>query len=525
MGYALAMSAEIRAWLDELQATEPATSAAVRRALIALAELGPALGPPLVRPLPTGWSPGADPREALDYAYQDRLERLAVLRHGVADAASVRAEIEARLAELESASAGEGAAAASTAASEGAKAARTAGEVSELRALLPGLVRAERRLTEASQRMQADVDMFRVRKESLKAGYTAAEAQRSLAGLLSEVNGPDDEVAHAADAAARLAELETEMGQLVDGETSPARLLELRPGRPGEPGNDVSLIFAAEPAGTALLISVVHGDDALRYEWRQATEVAAEVLRGVKAGQDRCASAVRFADAGAFAAAVGPQAEPGTGSGAASAGNGAEGGGLSIPWLPFPLVAQGHPPCRYQVLAGSLDLTSAPGTDLFIDPAGAWPVPDAGRLVGVPPPGDFSLSARVSVGFGAVYDAGVLLVHAGERSWAKLCFELSPQREPTAVTVVTRDTSDDCNSFEVTGNTLWLRICRTGRAWAFHASTDGAWWKLLRYFDLGDQGPVSVGFLAQSPTGRGCTASFSRIDFRPGAPSDLRDGS
>ena len=96
-----------------------------------------------------------------------------------------------------------------------------------------------------------------------------------------------------------------------------------------------------------------------------------------------------------------------------------------------------------------------------------------------------------------MYDAGVLLLHAAERQWAKLCFEYSPQLKPTAVTVVTRGTSDDCNSFEVDGSTLWLRITRSGAAWAFHASTDGAWWRLLRYFALsGDT--VRVGFLAQS---------------------------
>jgi hypothetical protein len=34
-----------------------------------------------------------------------------------------------------------------------------------------------------------------------------------------------------------------------------------------------------------------------------------------------------------------------------------------------------------------------------------------------------------------------------------------------------------------------------------------------------------VGFLAQSPTGAGCTAVFDQISLRQGAPSDLRDGS
>jgi regulation of enolase protein 1 (concanavalin A-like superfamily) len=201
---------------------------------------------------------------------------------------------------------------------------------------------------------------------------------------------------------------------------------------------------------------------------------------------------------------------------------------LKLPGLPFALEPVGGPPPGCRVRHGVLTLTAAAGTDLFVDPGGpemsTAAVPDAGRFVGLPPAGDFTLAAQVSVEFASMYDAGVLLLHAAERQWAKLCFEYSPQLTPTAVTVVTRGTSDDCNSFEVAGHTLWLRITRSGPAWAFHASTDGTWWRLLRYFALpGDL--VRVGFLAQSPTGTGCAATFDRITFRPGAPENLRDGS
>ncbi len=197
-----------------------------------------------------------------------------------------------------------------------------------------------------------------------------------------------------------------------------------------------------------------------------------------------------------------------------------------MPGLPFPLEPAGSPPAGCRVLRGVLTLTAAAGTDLFVDPADPEParLPDAGRFTGLPPAGDFTLAAQVSVEFGSTFDAGVLLVHAAERRWAKLCFEYSPQLRPTAVTVVTNQTSDDCNSFEVDGGTLWLRITRSGAAWAFHASADGAWWRLLRYFALPGE-LVRVGFLAQSPAGEGCAATFDRITFRSGAPENLRDGS
>jgi regulation of enolase protein 1 (concanavalin A-like superfamily) len=202
---------------------------------------------------------------------------------------------------------------------------------------------------------------------------------------------------------------------------------------------------------------------------------------------------------------------------------------LKLPSLPFPLEPAGSPPPGCHVRRGALILSAAAGTDLFVDPAGADPgqVPDAGRFVGLPPAGDFTLAAQVQVQFGSMYDAGALLLHARERHWAKVCLEYSPQQRPTAVTVVTRGVSDDCNSFEVTGDTLWLRITRSGAAWAFHASADGSAWRLLRYFALGGDPAelVRVGFLAQSPTGPGCTATFDHISFQPGAPMNLRDGS
>jgi uncharacterized protein len=198
----------------------------------------------------------------------------------------------------------------------------------------------------------------------------------------------------------------------------------------------------------------------------------------------------------------------------------------SFPGIPFPLVAEGAPACAVDLQGDAVVLTGSPKSDLFIDPAGDGAGPDAGRFLGQPPPGDFTLRARVDVGFRTAFDAAVLLVHVSESAWAKLCFEYSPLRRPTVVTVVTRGTSDDCNSFEVDGTSVRLRITRSGRTWAFHASADGTRWRLVRYFTLGEHesGLIArVGFLAQSPFGESCRAVFDEITFSPGAPADLRD--
>lgn len=39
-----------------------------------------------------------------------------------------------------------------------------------------------------------------------------------------------------------------------------------------------------------------------------------------------------------------------------------------------------------------------------------------------------------------------------------------------------------------------------------------------------DEGEPSVGFLAQSPTGKGCAVAFERISFRAEHLDDLRSG-
>jgi regulation of enolase protein 1 (concanavalin A-like superfamily) len=171
---------------------------------------------------------------------------------------------------------------------------------------------------------------------------------------------------------------------------------------------------------------------------------------------------------------------------------------------------------------GALRVTAGPRTDLFTDPGGRPARTDAPCLLGAVE-GDFLFGARVTVEFRATFDAGVLLLRRGDEQSAKLCFEYSPEEVGTIVSVVTRIVSDDANSFAVEGETVWLRIARVGPSFAFHASTDGGRWDLIRHFALeGDS--TEIGFLAQSPTGDGCTAAFDEIFFRPERLADLRSG-
>ena len=203
---------------------------------------------------------------------------------------------------------------------------------------------------------------------------------------------------------------------------------------------------------------------------------------------------------------------------------------LSLPELPFSMIASHVGVFRYADATSALIATAPPHTDFYVNPGGdasadAESLLNAAMLLGAPPAGDFQLSARVSVDFEAQFDAGVLMLWRDERYWTKFCFEYSPAAEPMVVSVVTREVSDDANSFVVDGRSVWMRLSRIDRAYALHASTDGAVWRLVRVFSLGPTTDHRIGFEVQSPTGQGCTVVFDHISFRTDRLADLRDGS
>ena len=175
-------------------------------------------------------------------------------------------------------------------------------------------------------------------------------------------------------------------------------------------------------------------------------------------------------------------------------------------------------------LDGTLHIVAGPRTDLFIDPAGGPAQLGAPRLM-TDVDGDFQLSAYVKADLQATFDAGALVLHAADYCWVKLALERSPQGEAMVVSVVTRGLSDDANGRVVTGDGVWLRVSRMGPTCALHASDDGARWELVRHFALDAPAALSAGFLAQSPTGEGCTATFDHVGLVNEPLAELRDGS
>jgi uncharacterized protein len=197
---------------------------------------------------------------------------------------------------------------------------------------------------------------------------------------------------------------------------------------------------------------------------------------------------------------------------------------VGIPRVPVSLRWDAENASSYTTSEDGLVIEAGPNTDLFIDPRRSAETLNAPHLL-ASAVGDFLLSARVRVDFKQTFDAGALLLWLNDRAWGKLAFELSPQGKPMVVSVVTRGTSDDCNAFIVDDRHVWLRIARVGPAYAFHASTDGEYWRLIRLFSLYASDAPSYGFAAQSPTGSGCSATFDAISYEPKRLAELRDGS
>jgi hypothetical protein len=233
---ALAMPVEVGEWLAELCDGQPPAATLVVHALAALMTEGAALGAPVLVPVADD-QPTALPT-ALDWCYQRCLEDCAAMRG--------RAAYD------------------------------------------PGLAGASRRL-------QEQADAFRIRKEVLKARYIAAQVEVAIAAAEA------DEVQQSQDVGmvqARLAELTTEIEQVLDRHSWPANLMELRP---GAPDNDaIRILFAFEPVGTALLLVVLEGQEAIGEHFGEALELAVDTLCKIRAGQAPEAAARTYDNSQSF---------------------------------------------------------------------------------------------------------------------------------------------------------------------------------------------------------------------------------
>ena len=137
-----------------------------------------------------------DPRETLDYSYEKQLELLRNVKRGVADVATSRKRVELQAQQLQQKSAKLEEQARQALGADREDLAREAlrrreaigPQLEALRGQYEQLQAEEVKLTQASQRLQTKVDAFRTRKETIKASYSAAEAQAKIGEAVSGIS-------------------------------------------------------------------------------------------------------------------------------------------------------------------------------------------------------------------------------------------------------------------------------------------------------------------------------------------------
>lgn len=146
-----------------------------------------------------------DPREVLDYSYEQQLEMLQKVRRGLADVATSRKRVGLQADQLRQSAdkLGDQAQQALAAGREDlAREALTrrtaaASQVDGLEEQQTSLRAEEEKLTVAAERLQQQVDSFRTRKETIKARYTSAEAQTRVTESVSGIGDELGDVGYA----------------------------------------------------------------------------------------------------------------------------------------------------------------------------------------------------------------------------------------------------------------------------------------------------------------------------------------
>ncbi|MFD2417108.1 PspA/IM30 family protein [Amycolatopsis pigmentata] len=164
-----------------------------------------------------------DPREVLDYSYEKQLEMLTKVNRGLADVATSRRRIELQIGQLNKSAdllttqATKALAAGQEDLAREALTRRAAitTQVGDLEDRRQAVGADEEKLKEAAQRLKAKIEDFRTRKETIKASYTAAEAQTRIGEAVSGISEEMGDVGVAMRRAEdRTAQLEARAGAL-----------------------------------------------------------------------------------------------------------------------------------------------------------------------------------------------------------------------------------------------------------------------------------------------------------------------
>jgi len=191
---------------------------------------------------------------------------------------------------------------------------------------------------------------------------------------------------------------------------------------------------------------------------------------------------------------------------------------VHIPSLPRPLYWE-NTPVHFENAGGRLLIVAGEKTDMFRDPNVTYNTDNAPRLL-FNADSNFVLTVAIHHAFAGKWDGGAIVLKADSLNWIKFCFEKDYTGAKRVVSVVTKQISDDCNSAAATANTVYYKMAKAGNVITLYYSMEGRNWFLVRHLVFDAPGPLRLGFLAQSPTGKSCQVTFTEIHYSTKKISD-----
>lgn len=164
-----------------------------------------------------------DPRQTLDLSYEQQNENLVKVKRAVADVATARKRIEIQAEQLKAQADKLGEQAKAALGQNNEDLAREAltrreaitGQLADLETQHAQVLEQEHKLEDTEAKLQAQIEAFRIKKETIKATYTAAEASshvdEAITGISSSMNDAGAALQRAQD---KVAEMQARSGAL-----------------------------------------------------------------------------------------------------------------------------------------------------------------------------------------------------------------------------------------------------------------------------------------------------------------------
>ena len=168
---------------------------------------------------------------------------------------------------------------------------------------------------------------------------------------------------------------------------------------------------------------------------------------------------------------------------------------------------------KFSVHNNQMSIVAGEKTDMFRDPNVTYNTDNAPKLL-FKPDRDFVLTTSIEHSFTSKWDGGAIVLKQDSLNWIKFCFEKDYTGAKRVVSVVTKNISDDCNSVEIKTNKVFYKLAKADNVITLYYSLEGKKWFLIRHLQFDSDKDVTLGFLAQSPTGKQCVVKFSNISYK-----------